>query len=113
MEQTMDNEIFFAIVDQYKYAVVFVDNDHIIRYMNQAAQKRYEARGGAALVNKSIFDCHNEKSKGDILKYHQQFLAGENEVFLVISKAGEKTTMVAVRSRNGELLGYYERFEAV
>jgi hypothetical protein len=40
-------------------------------------------------------------------------LAGEDEIFLKINKYQEKETVIGVRNIDGQLLGYYERFETV
>ena len=108
----MDKNIFIqAILDQFKYPVVFVNNDHVIEYMNRAAVEKYRKRGGAELLNRSIFDCHSTSSKEMILEYHRRFLEGEDEIFLKVNNVSRRVYMVAVRGSAGELLGYYERFE--
>ena len=57
-------EMLKGILNSYPYPIVFVDNDYIIRFMNQNAQYHYyEERGYKNLIGKSLFDCHsNEKS---------------------------------------------------
>jgi hypothetical protein len=108
----MKNEDFFyLIIDQYKYPIVFVDNDHVIKYLNQVAIKNYQKRGFNDLLNKSIFDCHNPLTKEKIIEYHKRFINGENEIYLTTNKINQKVYMVAVRNDRNELLGYYERFE--
>lgn len=39
MEITM--EILYNILDAYAYEIVFVDRNHIVRYMNKTAKQRY------------------------------------------------------------------------
>ncbi len=109
----MDNNMIYeAILDSISSPVVFVDNDHIIRYLNRSARARYyEKRGYANLVGKSLFDCHNSESRDKIIQIHSRMLAGEDEVFLKVNKDGEKITVVGVREPAGHLIGYYERFE--
>ena len=52
------------ILDSVPYRIVFVDTDHIIRYMNREAKHHYYmVRGYGDLIGKSIFECHSEKSK--------------------------------------------------
>lgn len=109
----MNTEIFQAILDTLKHPVVFVDNDHIIRYLNRAAKVRYyEKRGYSDLIGKSIFDCHNPTSVNQMRETHKRLLEGEDEVHLQLNKDQNKVTVVVgVRDGDGRLLGYYERFE--
>ncbi len=105
------NVVIKAIIDQYKSPILFVDNDHIIRYGNNAALERYSKRGYPNIVDESLFDCHNMISKQKIIEYHQRLKDGEDEIFLKINKHNIKITIVAVRGEDKTLLGYYERFE--
>jgi DUF438 domain-containing protein len=108
----MDSEICQAILDSFKYPIVFVDNEHIVRYLNQAARERYyDNRGYSPLIGKSIFECHNPSSVDIIQQMHKRLLEGESEIFLKINKDRQRVTVVAVRDCDGSLLGYYERFE--
>ena len=108
----MDQQTYKSILDSINSPVVFVDNDHIIRYLNQAAKVRYyENRGYADLIGKSLFDCHGAASREQVKLLHARLVAGENEIFLKVNKYQEKVTVVGVRDDNGRLLGYYERFE--
>ena len=50
----MNAEILAAILDAYAYEVVFVDRDHIVRFLNKAAKKKY---GSMVKVGNSIFNC--------------------------------------------------------
>lgn len=110
----MNPETYQALLDTSKSPIVFVDNDHVIRYLNQAAKIRYlKNRGYPELVGKSLFDCHNEQSEKQTREIHRRLLAGEDEIFLKVTRDNEKITVVAVRDTAGQLLGYYERFEAM
>lgn len=110
----MEQAVYKALLDSINSPIVFVDNDHVIRYLNKTAQARYyEGRGYAELIGKSLFDCHNPASAAAIRALHDRLLAGENEVFLKENKYRERITVVAVRSPEGQLLGYYELFEPV
>ncbi len=108
----MDLNTYEAILDSLDSPIVFVDNDHTIRYLNKAAKVRYyEKRGYSDLIDKSLFDCHNPASKEDIKRIHNRLLTGETAIFLMVNKDQERITVVGVRSAAGQLLGYYERFE--
>jgi len=105
---------FAAIVDGIPHRLVFVDNDHVIRYLNRAAEVWYYGRRGYAdLVGKSLFDCHNTESRAKVLKLYERLRRGEDEVFVRVTTWNGRATMVAVRDRDGRLLGYWERFEAL
>lgn len=100
-----------AILDKISHPIVFVDNNHVIQYLNEPAQKRYyEQRGYSELIGKSLLDCHNAKSKNKILAIHQKLKEGESEICIGVFR-GEKITVVGVRDSEGELIGYFERFE--
>jgi hypothetical protein len=101
-----------AILDTIPHPLLFVDNDHVIRHLNRAAEKKYyEQRGLSNLVGQSLFDCHKSASHETIRGLHARLRAGEEEIFLVVTPEKERVTMIAVRDRQRNLLGYYERFE--
>jgi PAS domain S-box-containing protein len=108
----ISRETYAAILETINHPIVFVDTDHVIRYLNKPAMKRYyEVRGYSNLIGKSLFDCHNEDSRKHIMALYERLQAGENEIFLKIGKFNEKITVIPVRDKDGTLLGYYERFE--
>ena len=108
----MDAQEYEAILDCGNSTIVFVDNDHIIRYLNKAARIRYyEKRGYSDLIGKSLLECHNPVSQEQIRLIHKRLLAGEGEIFLKVNNDKEKITVVGVRNADGQMLGYYERFE--
>lgn len=47
-------------------AVTVCDADGIIIYMNEKSRATYVKNGGAALIGKSLFDCHGERAAGII-----------------------------------------------
>ena len=109
----MNQDTYQAILDSVKNPIVFVDNDHIIRYLNRSAKVRYyEKRGYSDLIGKSLFDCHNSTSADQITEAHERLQKGEKEVYLEPDKNQEKVTViVGVRDVSGILLGYYARSE--
>ncbi|WP_321530169.1 PAS domain-containing protein [uncultured Desulfuromonas sp.] len=107
----MEKEIYQALLNTLQSPVVFVDNDHIIRYLNRAAQVRYyEHQGFSNLIGKSLFDCHNKNSEQRMIQIHARLVAGEDRVLLKSSDT-ETISVVAVRDHDRRLLGYYEYFE--
>lgn len=108
----MNMEILSAILNSMPEPVVFVDMEHVIRYMNKAAVERYKKRGQTDLVGNSILACHKtEKSRQFMIETLQMFVDGENERYISVTVDGYKVYMRAVRDPEGSVIGYYERFE--
>lgn len=105
---------FQSIVEQDRCAVVICNVQHEIIYMNPAAIERYAKRGGAKLVGSSILDCHNEKS-GEIIRNVTAWFAESVEHNILYTYHNEKENkdvyMVALRDKDGALIGYYEKHE--
>ena len=102
-------EILESILDAYSYEIVFVDRQHIVRYMNKTAKERY---GNRVQINQSLFNCHNENSKIKIEEFLKRADAGENEMFETYNtKTGEREFFVPVRAHNQQVIGYFERHE--
>ena len=100
------------ILDSYPYPVVFTDCDHIIRYLNKKAEYfYYQERGYDNLIGKSIFACHNEKSKEKIIAAVEKLKNHGMERYLGVDAKNLRVYIQAVRNENGELVGYIERFE--
>ena len=90
------------------------DTQHRIIYMNPSAVKRYEKRGGNALVGKSLMNCHNSDSNNKIEKVMDWFRAdrNNNRIFIYHNpKENKDAYMIALRNDGGELIGYYEKHE--
>ena len=105
-------EMFEAILDSIPYRIVFVDTDHIIRYLNKEARHHYyNVRGYDELVGKSIFECHSEKSKEMLIAAVEKLRNHGNEIYLGVSVYNERKYINPVRNERGELIGYFERFE--
>ncbi len=101
-----------CILNSIPYPILFVNCDHIITYMNDAAQYHYhKERGYDNLLGKSLFTCHNEKSKQKILEAFEKIKNHGNEVFIGVSIKNQRIYMNPVRDEHGELIGYFERFE--
>lgn len=108
------NQMFRSIIDLDEMAVVLCDINHTIVYMNGAAVKKYEKRGGKALIGKNLLDCHNKHSRDKIIHVLEWFSESpENNKFYTYHKDKENQDvfMVAVRDENDNLIGYYEKFE--
>lgn len=108
-------EIFYkSVLEQDTAAIVLCNLEHVIIYMNPAAEKRYQKRGGYALVGQSLLDCHNSKSNEMIEKVIDWFKksSGNNRMYIYYNEKENKDVyMVALRDDAGELIGYYEKHE--
>lgn len=105
---------FKSIIDNDKNAVVICDQNHRIIYMNPAAVKRYEKRGGAALIGENLLNCHNSRSINLIEKTLMWFRENKENNIVYTSyneKENKDVYMVALRDESGKLIGYYEKHE--
>jgi DUF438 domain-containing protein len=108
MNPALPNDIHSILLNSLKDAFVFVDTEHVIRYMNKAAISRYKE--GDSLLGKSIFSCHNSASQDMMIKIFEKMKSGLEEE-IITDNEKHRIYMRAVRDENGNLLGYYERFE--
>lgn len=100
------------ILDAIPYPIVYVDSEHIIRYMNKEAKHvYYDVRGYRDLIGKSLFNCHKESSKNMIIKAIEGLKNHGNEIYLKVNAKNERIYINPVRNEDGELIGYFERFE--
>lgn len=108
------NDFFKSVLEQDRSAIVLCDLQHTIVYMNPAAVARYANRGGAALVGKSLLDCHNAESNAIIEKVVAWFAADKSHNLIYTYrnvKENKDVYMVALRDGDGTLIGYYEKHE--
>ena len=103
-----DPPLLAALLDSIKAPVLFADTQHVIRYMNKAAIAHFD--DGAALLGRSLLDCHNENSRRKIVEISAAMHVGEDER-LISEHDKQRIYMRAVRDADGRLLGYYERYE--
>lgn len=104
---------FKSVIDQDRSAVVICNLKHEIIYMNPAAVKNYEKRGGEKLIGQSLLNCHNAESAEKIRQVADWFAASKdhNLVYTFYNEKQNKDVyMVALRDGD-ELIGYYEKHE--
>ncbi|MCC8138168.1 MAG: PAS domain-containing protein [Clostridiales bacterium] len=111
------NELWKAVIDADDAPIVICNMEHTIVYMNPSAIQRYQKSGGEKLVGRSIFDCHNARSREIILSVVEKFRRDP-----VLHKVhtysknwdGEDSDvyMVALKNDSGDLIGYYEKHES-
>lgn len=105
----IDEKFLRTLLDSLKDPFLFTDTDHVIRYMNKAAKSHYKQ--GEALLGTSLLDCHNPESCRMILGIFEDFKNNQYDEKLITDNAKYRIYMRAVRNENGELIGYYERYE--
>ena len=103
-----DARLLGLFLDSMKNPFLFADTDHVIRYMNKAAVSHYDE--GEALIGQSLFDCHNEESCRMMREVFAALQDGEDER-MITDDEKHRIYMRAVRDEQGELIGYYERYE--
>jgi DUF438 domain-containing protein len=108
----MDEKTLTLILDALPFPVVFVDESHTIQFLNKRARYHYYGeRGYRDLVGKSVFDCHNEKSRQKMLSIAEGFKNHGREVLLAVNEKNERVYVTPVRDDDGTFIGYFERFE--
>jgi DUF438 domain-containing protein len=104
----IDTRTMVAILESLKDPILFADSDHVTRYMNKAAITYYT--GDESLIGRSLLDCHNEQSQKMMIEILAAMHKGEEER-LITDDEKHRVYMRAVRDAEGQLLGYYERYE--
>lgn len=109
----MDAKDFMPLIlHAIPYPIVFVDTDHVIRYLNRRAELHYyQERGYRNLIGKSIFECHSDRSRRQIEETVQRFEKHGKEEFLHVNTRNERVYLTPVRDEEGMLIGYFERSE--
>jgi hypothetical protein len=71
---------------EFAGSVVVTDPEGLIRYMNERACQTFAKDGGAALVGRSVFDCHPEPARTKL----RALLAERRANVYTIEKGGKK-----------------------
>lgn len=109
------NAYFKSIIEQDREHIVICNLNHTILYMNPSAIHDYAKYGGAALLGRSLMNCHNPKSVEAIQKVVDWFAADKshNLIFTYHDEKHDRDVyMVALRDDVGDLIGYYEKHES-
>jgi hypothetical protein len=105
-------EISSLIVESWPYPILFADSNHIIKFLNrQARNYYYTERGFRELIGKSLLDLHNGPSREGIIAAVEKLKDHGSELFLRVNVRNQRMYLSPVRDENGELLGYYTRYE--
>jgi PAS domain-containing protein len=105
----VDASLVAAILDSLKDPILVADPAHITRYMNKAAIAYYDE--GESLMGRSLLDCHNEASQHTMIDILARMQAEGLEEQLITDNEKHRIYMRAVRDPEGQVLGYYERYE--
>ena len=101
------NPYFKSVLDQDRASIVLCGLDHTILYMNPAAIRSYAKHGGAALVGRSLANCHNAHSN-EMIQTVVDWFAASPEHNLIYTYHNEKQNkdvyMVALRDEDGTLI---------
>ena len=114
MNNNLQSQMFKSVLEQDRASIVLCDLSHTIVYMNPAAQTNYSKYGGAALIGKSLLNCHNTQSVEKIRQVVEWFSASVNHNMIYTfhnEKQNKDVYMVALRAEDGQLIGYYEKHE--
>ncbi|MCQ2505540.1 MAG: PAS domain-containing protein [Saccharofermentans sp.] len=110
----MINQMLKSVIDMDRSSVVICNLNHTIVYMNPAAIRRYDKRGGVNLIGRSLLNCHNDKSNDIILQVVAWFEESEDNNMIYTfhnEKENKDVYMVALRDEDRKLIGYYEKHE--
>jgi nitrogen-specific signal transduction histidine kinase len=103
-----DAELMAAILDSLKDPILVADTEHVTRYMNKAAKAFYT--DGEKQIGRSLLDCHNEQSQQMMIEILAAMHEGEDER-IITDDDEHRIYMCVVRAADGQVLGYYERYE--
>lgn len=105
---------FKSVLEQDTAPVVLCDLEDTIIYLNPAAAHAYQSYGGAALLGRSLLDCHPAEACAQIHKVVEWFAASADHNIIYTYKNTQENKdvyMVALRDDEKNLIGYYEKHE--
>ena len=100
-----------TLLDSIRNPIVFCNMDDRMVYMNHAAEVHYKKWGGLKILGQSVMDCHKPESRKTIAEIKEQFRKDPDLIELLYSEKTENRIWMRAVRENGELIGYYERYE--
>ena len=104
----MNKQFYESLLNSLKDPILVADTQHIVQYMNKAAINHYEE--GESLIGSNLLLCHNQESQKMMIDILEEMQNGLDEK-LITDNEKHRIFMRAVRDENGELIGYFERYE--
>ena len=104
----MNKTFYKTLLNSVKDPILVADTYHIVIYMNNAAARHYEE--GDRLMGSNLLFCHNEESQKIMVDILAEMKDGLEEKLITDSEK-HRIFMRAMRDENGELIGYFERYE--
>jgi PAS domain-containing protein len=110
LRELIDAEILRALLDGLQGEVVVADENIDIVYLNEAAIRHYEKDGGAALIGRSLLDCHNPESRRQIKEMYEAFARGDLQArqWLIPKDGYARRAMVMPVVQDGQVKGCLE-----
>jgi PAS domain-containing protein len=110
MGELIDAEVLRALLDGLQGEIVIADENIDIAYMNEAAIRHYEEDGGAALIGRSLLDCHNPQSRRTIKEMYEAFAGGDLQArqWLLPKDGYARRVIVMPITRDGQVKGCLE-----
>lgn len=104
----MEMEFLLSLLNSIKDPILVANINHIVQYMNKAAIEHYEE--GESLLQSNLLKCHNEESQKMMIDILAEMQNGIEEK-LITDNEKHRIFMRAFRDGQGNLLGYFERYE--
>jgi PAS domain-containing protein len=110
MSELIDTGVLRALLDGLQGEIVIADENIDIVYMNEVALRHYEKDGGAALIGRSLLDCHNPESGRKIREMYEAFAGGNLQArqWLTPKDGYAQRVIVAPIVRDGQVKGCLE-----
>lgn len=94
-----------AWVDEFEGAITVCDTEGVIVALNRSAEQMFAEDGGAALVGRSLFDCHPEHANVTI----RRLLVERTSNAYTVEKQGKRKLIYqAPWYRDGQFAGLLE-----
>ena len=108
----MEFDHYREILDSWPMSILFCDMDHIIRYMNPAAEQHYyQHRSYQPLIGTNVLDYHKPETRERIYQLVEEMKAGGVEQRIgTVRGEGYRVHMMPVRDREGNMIGYCQKF---
>jgi transcriptional regulator with PAS, ATPase and Fis domain len=92
-------------VKEFGAAVTVCDAEAVIVHMNDRSAKTFEKYGGAALVGKSLLDCHPEPARSKLIELMR---SREKNSYTIEKNGVRKLIHQAPWYRDGVYMGFVE-----